>query len=46
MRLEDQKYDVFKTAKKMVKTNQDITGEQCIRHDDDVFAVNDIVGSQ
>ena len=25
---DDQKCDVFKTAKKMVKTNQDVSGEQ------------------
>ena len=40
----DQKCDVFMIAKRMVKTNmnnQDITGEQCIRNDDSVLAVND-----
>ena len=28
MRWDDQKCNVFKIAKRMVKTNQDITGEQ------------------
>ena len=28
-----QKYGVFKIAKRMVKTNQNIIGEQCIRKD-------------
>ena len=31
---------MFKTAKRMVKTNQDIIGEQCIRKDDSVLAVS------
>ena len=30
----------FKTAKRMVKTNQDITGEQCFRNDDGVLTVS------
>ena len=37
---DDKKSDVFKTAKRMVKTNQDIIGEQCIRKDDSVLAVS------
>ena len=37
----DQKRDVFKIAKRIVKTNQDITGEQCIRNDNGVLAVSD-----
>ena len=30
---DDQKCDVFKIVKRMVKTNQDTVGEQCIRND-------------
>ena len=41
MQRDDQKYDVFKIAKRMVKTNRDIIGEQCIRSDDGVLAVSD-----
>ena len=37
---DDKKSDVFKTAKRMVKTNQDIIGEQCLRKDDSVLAVS------
>ena len=37
----DQKYDVFKIAKRMLKNNQDNIGEQCIRNDDDVLAISD-----
>ena len=40
MRRDDQKCDVFKIAKKMVKTNQDIIAEQCIRNDDGVPAAS------
>ena len=38
---DDKKYDVFKIAKRMFKTNQDIIGEQCIRNDNGVLAVSD-----
>ena len=38
---DDQKCYVLKIAKRMVKTNQDIIGEQCIRNDDGVLAVSD-----
>ena len=38
---DDQKCDVFKIGKRMVKTNQDIIGEQCIRNDDGLLAVTD-----
>ena len=38
---DDQKYDVFKIVKRMVKTNRDIIDEQCIRSDDGVLAVSD-----
>lgn len=38
---DDQKSDVFKTAKTMVKTNQDISDEHCIRNDDGTLAVSD-----
>ena len=37
----DQKRDVFKIAKRIVKTNQDIIGEQGIRNDNGVLAVSD-----
>ena len=37
---DDQKCDVFKTTKRMVKTNQDITGEQYIRNYDGVLAAS------
>ena len=33
--------DVFNIAKGMVKINQGITGEQCVRNDDGVLAVSD-----
>ena len=39
MQTDDQKCDVFVIVKKMVKTNQGIIGEQCIRNDDGVLAV-------
>ena len=39
MQQKDKKCDVFKTAKSMVKTNQDIIGEQCIRNDYVVLVV-------
>ena len=38
MQQDDQKCDVFKTAKRMVKTNEDI-GEQCIKKDNGILAV-------
>ena len=38
---DDQKCDMFKIAKRMDKTNQDIIGEQCIRNGDGVLAVSD-----
>ena len=37
---DDQKGEMFKTAKRMVKTNQDIVGEQYKRNDDGVLAVS------
>ena len=40
MRQDDQKWDLFKIAKSMVKHNQDI-GEQCITNDDNVLLVSD-----
>ena len=39
MQQDDQKCGVFKIAKKMVKTNQDIIGEQCIKNDNGILAV-------
>ena len=36
-----EKQDVFKIAKSMVKTNQDIIGEQQIRNDDGALALSD-----
>ena len=38
---DDQKCDVRKIVARMIKTNQDITGVQCIRNDDGVLAVSD-----
>ena len=35
------RYDVFKIAKEIVKTNQDIISEWAIRNDDGVLSVND-----
>ena len=40
MLIDDQKGDISKTAKRMVRTYQDIIGEQCRKHDS-VFAVSD-----
>lgn len=37
--VDDQKPDKFET-KRMIKNNQDITGVQCIKNDDDVLAVS------
>ena len=34
---DDQECDVFKFAKRMIKTNENIIGEQCIRNNDDVL---------
>ena len=42
MRRDDQKNKVFKMAKKMIKTNQDIMGEKCIRNDDGELATSEI----
>ena len=39
MQQKDQKCNVFKIATSMVKTNQDVIGEQCIRNDDGVLVV-------
>ena len=38
---DDQKCDMFKIAKRMVKANQDIISEQCIRKDNDALTVNE-----
>ena len=38
---DDQKCDVFKITKKILKTCQDITGEQCLRNDDSVLVAGD-----
>lgn len=40
MQQDDQKWDLFKVAKSMVKHNQDIIGEQCIINDN-VLLVSD-----
>ena len=37
----EQKCDVFKIAKRIIKTNQDIIGEHCIRSDAGVLVVSD-----
>ena len=41
MRRDDQKDAVFKISKRMVKTNQDIIGEQYMRSNDGMLAAND-----
>ena len=41
MQHNDQKYDLFKYAKRIIRTNEDITGQQYIRNDDRVLVVND-----
>ena len=38
---DDQRCDTFKITKSIVKVNQDVTGEHCIRTDVGVFAVSD-----
>ena len=40
MQVHDQKYNVSKISKRMVKANQDIIGDQCTRNDDGVLTVN------
>ena len=40
MHWDDQKYDVYKIAKKIVKINRDIIGEKTIRNDDGVLLVS------
>ena len=40
MQKDDQKCDVFKIVKGMVKTNQDIVSQQCIWNDDGELAVS------
>ena len=39
MRRDDQKCDVLKIVKRMVKTNPEIIGENCIRNGNGVLAV-------
>ena len=41
MRRDDQKCDVFKIAKRMVNTNENMIAGHCIRNDDGVPAVSD-----
>ena len=41
MQRDDQKFAVFKIAKRMVKTYQDVIGELCIRNDGGVLAFSD-----
>ena len=41
-RRDDQRNEVFKIAKAIVKTNQDIIGEQCIRNDEGKLAVTNV----
>ena len=38
---DDQKQEVFRIAKSLVKDNRDIIGEQCIRNDDGILAVSE-----
>ena len=35
------RWEIFNFGKKMVKTNQSVVGEQCIRNDDGILAVNE-----
>ena len=41
MQWDDQKCIVFKIEKRMVKNNQDIIGEQCIKNYDGVLTVGE-----
>ncbi|KAK3896219.1 hypothetical protein Pcinc_000141 [Petrolisthes cinctipes] len=41
LRRDDEKNEVFRIAKQMAKTNQDIVGEKCIRNDDGVLAIHE-----
>ena len=41
LRRDDQKSEVFKIAKQIAKTNQDVVGEKCIRNDDGVLACSE-----
>ena len=40
-RRDDEKNEIFRIAKEIVKTNQDIVGEKCIRTDDGELAINE-----
>ena len=37
MQRNDQKSDVFNSVKRLVKTNQDVSDQQCMRNDDGVL---------
>ena len=39
--MDDEKWSVFKIAKRMVQTNQDIIGEHCIKSYDGKLTVGD-----
>lgn len=39
--MDDQKYNVLKIAKRMIKTNHNITGEQFTRNDDGLLDLSD-----
>lgn len=41
MQRNDQKSDVFISVKRLVKTNQDVIDQQCIRNDGGVLAFSD-----
>ena len=41
LRRDDEKNEVFRIAKQMAKTNQDIVGEKCIRNDEGVLATSE-----
>lgn len=41
MWMDDQKYNVLKIAKRMIKTNHNITGEQFTRNDDGLLDLSD-----
>ena len=41
LRREDDRVEVFKIAKQMMKTNQDVIGEKCVRNDRNELAITD-----
>ena len=41
MRRDNEKNDIFKVAKQMTKTSQDVVGEKCFRDDSGSLALTD-----